>query len=235
MGASPPTRDSPSSGGESGAGRADAGLELRRGRAACQPCRAEGGARAVRRAGRRRRGRAGCTAFLSTALLELWQKRQDNALTLAAYRESGVCTVPSRGWRRERTAGSRTSASPLVRALMLRLVAEDEGDAPCAPSRSFAELDLERNTDMADVLARLADSRLVTIGEGSVEVSHEALLREWPRLHEWIEEDADGRRLRRPHHAGGDRMGGGRARPGRALPRCRLAAASTGAPTTPSS
>ena len=51
-----------------------------------------------------------CTAF-STALLELWQKRQDNTLTLAAYRESGVCTVPSRGWRRERTAGSRTSAS----------------------------------------------------------------------------------------------------------------------------
>ena len=33
--------------------------------------------------------------------------------------------------------------------------------------------------------------------EGSVEVAHEALLREWPRLREWIEEDAEGRRLRR--------------------------------------
>ena len=35
------------------------------------------------------------------------------------------------------------------------------------------------------------------MGEGSVEVAHEALLREWPRLREWIEEDAEGRRLRR--------------------------------------
>ena len=50
---------------------------------------------------------------------------------------------------------------------------------------------------MADVLATLADSRLVTVGEGSVEVAHEALLREWPRLREWIEEDTEGRRLRR--------------------------------------
>jgi WD40 repeat protein len=31
-----------------------------------------------------------------------------------------------------------------------------------------------------------------------VEVAHEALLREWPRLHEWLEEDAQGRELR--HH-----------------------------------
>ena len=41
----------------------------------------------------------------------------------------------------------------------------------------------------------LADERLVTIGEGEVEVAHEALLREWPRLRGWLEEDAQGRRL----------------------------------------
>ena len=46
------------------------------------------------------------------------------------------------------------------------------------------------------MLATLAESRLVTVGEGTVEVAHEALLREWPRLREWIEEDAEGRRLR---------------------------------------
>ena len=47
------------------------------------------------------------------------------------------------------------------------------------------------------MLATLADSRLVTVSEGNVEVAHEALLREWPRLREWIEEDTEGRRLRR--------------------------------------
>ena len=41
----------------------------------------------------------------------------------------------------------------------------------------------------------LADERLVTVGEGEVEVAHEALLREWPRLRGWLEEDAQGRRL----------------------------------------
>ena len=41
----------------------------------------------------------------------------------------------------------------------------------------------------------LADERLVTIGDGEVEVAHEALLREWPRLRAWLEQDADARRL----------------------------------------
>ena len=45
------------------------------------------------------------------------------------------------------------------------------------------------------VLDLLADSRLVTVSEGTAEVAHEALLREWPRLRGWLEEDAEGRRL----------------------------------------
>ena len=35
----------------------------------------------------------------------------------------------------------------------------------------------------------------LTVDEGTVEVAHEALLREWPRLRGWLEEDAEGRRL----------------------------------------
>jgi hypothetical protein len=46
-----------------------------------------------------------------------------------------------------------------------------------------------------ETLAVLADQRLVTIGEGEVEVAHEALLREWPRLGAWLDEDAEARRL----------------------------------------
>ena len=118
-------------------------------------------------------------------------------MTLATYRESGgVHGAVAR--LAEGTYGRvPDERKPLVRALMLRLVGEDEGDVPVRRRAPLAELDLERNSDMADVLATLADSRLVTVGEGSVEVAHEALLREWPRLREWIEEDAEGRRLRR--------------------------------------
>ncbi len=142
-------------------------------------------------------GEPGALPLLSTALLELWQKRQDNALTLAAYRESGGVHGAVARLAEGTYARVPDGRKQLVRAIMLRLVGEGEGDAPVRRRAPLAELDLERNEDVADVLTMLADSRLVTISEGSVEVAHEALLREWPRLGEWIEEDTEGRRLRR--------------------------------------
>ena len=142
-------------------------------------------------------GEPGALPLLSTALLELWQKRQDNALTLAAYRESGGVHGAVARLAEGTYARIPDGRKQLVRAVMLRLVGEGEGDAPVRRRAPLAELDLERNEDVADVLATLADSRLVTVSEGNVEVAHEALLREWPRLREWIEEDTEGRRLRR--------------------------------------
>jgi WD40 repeat protein len=57
------------------------------------------------------------------------------------------------------------------------------------------ELEPGRDEHVAGALAALTDSRLVTADEGTLEVAHEALLREWPRLRAWLEEDAEGRRL----------------------------------------
>jgi WD40 repeat protein len=142
-------------------------------------------------------GEPGALPLLSTALLELWQKRDDDALTLAAYRESGGVHGAVARLAESTYARIPDGQKPIVRALMLRLVGEDEADVPVRRRAPLAELDLERNEDAAAVLATLADSRLVTLGEGSVEVAHEALLSEWPRLRDWIDEDADGRRLRR--------------------------------------
>jgi Novel STAND NTPase 1 len=47
------------------------------------------------------------------------------------------------------------------------------------------------------LLKRLADARLVTLGEGTAEVAHEVLLREWPTLRGWLDEDREGLRLHR--------------------------------------
>ena len=168
-------------------------------------------------------GEPGALPLLSTALLELWQKRQDNTLTLAAYRESGGVHGAVARLAEGTYARIPDARKPLVRAIMLRLVGEGEGDAPVRRRAPLAELDLERNEDVADVLATLADSRLVTRREGSVEVAHEALLREWPRLREWIEEDAEGRRLRR--HITRRRPNGTR--------RGAIRASSTAAPASP--
>jgi WD40 repeat protein len=137
----------------------------------------------------------GALPLLSTALLELWQKRQGDTLTIAAYRESGGVNGAVARLAEGTYARVSDGRRPLVRAIMLRLVGE--GEVPVRRRAPLAELDLERNEEASDVLATLADSRLVTVGDGFVEVAHEALLREWPRLRAWIEEDAEGRRLRR--------------------------------------
>jgi WD40 repeat protein/tRNA A-37 threonylcarbamoyl transferase component Bud32 len=142
-------------------------------------------------------GEPGALPLLSTALLELWQLRAEGTLTLAAYRESGGVHGAVARLAEGTYAGIPEARRQLVRAVMLRLVGEGGRHAPVRRRAPLDEFDLERDEDVAEVLASLTDTRLVTIGEGSVEVAHEALLREWPRLRDWIEEDAEGRRLRR--------------------------------------
>jgi len=55
---------------------------------------------------------------------------------------------------------------------------------------------------VAAVLKTLADARLVTTDRDDkdtqmAEVAHEALIREWPVLHGWLDEDRDSERIRR--------------------------------------
>ena len=94
----------------------------------------------------------------------------------------------SRGSPSAPTRGSIPAQRAVARRILLRLAGEGDGDVV----RRRVPLDeLEAAaTGVAEVLAVLADERLVTIGEGEVEVAHEALLREWPRLRGWLEEDA---------------------------------------------
>ena len=179
-------------------------------------------------------GEPGALPLLSTALLELWQKRQDSTLTLAAYRESAGVQGAVARLAEGTYARIPDERKPLVRALMLRLVGEGEGDAAVRRRAPLAELDLERNQDVADVLATLADSRLVTVGEGSVEVAHEALLREWPRLREWIEEDSEGRRLRRHITQAASEWNAAGHDPGSSTAAPASPPRSTGPPITPS-
>ncbi len=60
----------------------------------------------------------------------------------------------------------------------------------------LSELDLDRDPVLTQVVERLTADRLLTAQGSSVEVAHEALLREWPRFQDWLAEDAQGRELR---------------------------------------
>jgi WD40 repeat protein len=80
---------------------------------------------------------------------------------------------------------------------MLRLAGEGAGGAVVRRRVPLAELEGPDDEDLAAVLAVLTERRLVTASVTTVEVAHEALLREWPRLRRWLDEDAEGRRIHR--------------------------------------
>jgi WD40 repeat protein/DNA-binding SARP family transcriptional activator len=170
-------------------------------------------------------GEPGGLPLLSTALLECWQHRQGRTLTLAGYAETGgvrgaVARLAERAFGRL-DPGQQAAA----RRLLLRLAGPGEGDAVVGRRVPLAELDLEHDPDMGAALAALIEARLLTTAEASVEVAHEALLRQWPRLRGWLEEDAHGRVLHRHLiRAAQDWQTGGRD-PGELYRGARLAAA----------
>jgi WD40 repeat protein/DNA-binding SARP family transcriptional activator len=132
--------------------------------------------------------------LLSTTLLELWEGRTGRTLRYSTYKATaGVSGAVA---RLAESAYRRLSEPQRERArrILLRLVDAEEPE-PVRRRVPLSELEVERDEDAAGALAVLTESRLVTVDEGSVEVAHEALLREWPRLRGWLEEDAEGRRL----------------------------------------
>jgi WD40 repeat protein/DNA-binding SARP family transcriptional activator len=139
-------------------------------------------------------GQPGALPLLSTALLELWRERAGRSLRLAAYARSGGVHGAVARLAEDVYAGLDPDQRSGARTLLLRLADDGEDGTIVRRRVALAELDSERD---GEVVARLADRRLLTVGDGAVEVAHEALLREWPRLRAWLEEDEQGRRLHR--------------------------------------
>ncbi|MGH2949214.1 MAG: hypothetical protein ACRDPC_23670, partial [Solirubrobacteraceae bacterium] len=142
-------------------------------------------------------GQAGGLPLLSTALLELWQGRDGRRIGLAAYERTGGVQGAVARLAEQAYGTLGPDERPVARRILLRLAGSGEGAAVVRRRVPLDELEIDRDQQAAAVLDALTASRLVTVGEGTAEVAHEALLREWPRLRGWLEEDAEGRRL---HH-----------------------------------
>jgi WD40 repeat protein/DNA-binding SARP family transcriptional activator len=143
-------------------------------------------------------GEPGGLPLLSAALLELWQHRDGRTLRHRTYERTGgvsgaVARLAEHAYLRL-TAEERRRARPML----LRLAGAEAGAEAFVRRRvPLSELELERDQHAARALAVLTEARLLTVDEGAVEVAHEALLGEWPRLRGWLAEDAEGRHL---HH-----------------------------------
>lgn len=145
----------------------------------------------------------GSLPLLSHALQETWVRREGRMLTLASYQAAG-------GVRRAiaHTADAvYTNLTPeqqvIARNIFLRLTELGEGTEDTRRRAALAELlpEGERETIVNEVLDLLARRRLITLNEEirqpHAEVAHEALIREWPMLREWLDENREGLRIQR--------------------------------------
>ncbi len=140
----------------------------------------------------------GALPLLSTALLELWQSRDGRRLRLAAYERTGGVHGAVARLAEEAYNQLDEEQRDLARRVLLQLVeVDDEGSVE---RRRLPLLDLGAKAE--PLLDVLADARLVTVSEGTVELAHEALLREWPRLSGWIEDSREDLRIERNLRAG---------------------------------
>ena len=138
-------------------------------------------------------GEPGALPLLSTALLELWQRREGRGLTLRAYENTAGVRGAVARLAETAYATLEPDQQRMARSILLRLAGEGEGDAVVRRRVPLEEFDPKA----APVLDVLIGARLITASEDTAEVAHEALLREWPRLGSWLDEDIEGRRL---HH-----------------------------------
>ena len=144
----------------------------------------------------------GALPLLSHALLETWKRRRGNIMTLKAYAESGgvrgaIARTAESVYNQELTPAQQE----IARSIFLRLTELGEGTQDTRRRATLNELlppaPYSDPSQLEEVLVKLADARLITTGEDTVEVAHEALIREWPKLREWLTQNREGLRVQR--------------------------------------
>ena len=143
-------------------------------------------------------GQPGALPLLSTRVDQIVvpsSRPPPHVCGLQRWRRS--CRRPSHTWRRTHTHRwmPRTRRPP--ECCFCAWPRTDKATRSPAAASRLAELTALPNPRVAAVVEPLADARLLTVDAGHVEVAHEALFREWPRLRGWLEEQSQAQRVRR--------------------------------------
>ena len=148
----------------------------------------------------------GTLPLFQYTLTELFDRSDGPSLTLDAYRSFGGLNGALRSRAEEIVSSLTATEQEAARQTFLRLVTLGEGTDDTRRRLPVAGLnDLDEGTDgaVAALLDRFGAHRLLSFdrdpvtGESTVELAHEALLSEWPRLAGWIDESREGLRLHR--------------------------------------
>ena len=139
--------------------------------------------------------------LLSHALRETWERRRGTIMTLAGYRAAGGVEGAIAKTAEEtlkRLEQQDTSSVRTAQSIFLSLTELGEGSEDTRRIADLQELETANPDGNLDtVLETLAAARLITIDEKQVEVAHEALIRRWPRLHNWLADNRERLRFER--------------------------------------
>ncbi len=137
--------------------------------------------------------------LLSHALLETWKRRRGHTLTLAGYQAVGGVHGALAQTAENLYRSFSAEQQAIARRIFLRLTELGEGTQDTRRRAALSELagGAADERQARAVLQGLAGARLVTTQQDCAEVAHEALIREWPTLRGWLDEDRDGLRVQR--------------------------------------
>ena len=142
----------------------------------------------------------GALPLLSHALLETWKRRRGRTLTLAGYAASGrvqgaIAKTADEVYQYQLSPEQQQ----IARKMFLSLTELGDGIPDTRRRVALSELLSSGKTTKATqiVLKILTDARLVTTFQDEAEVAHEALIREWPKLQDWLSDDRKELQVRR--------------------------------------
>ncbi len=139
----------------------------------------------------------GALPLMQYALTELFERREGRVLTLDAYHSIGGALGALARQADEQYNALDEHQRELARQLFLRLVTPGESGGNDTRRRILHSEATSIDPAMEGVIAAFDRSRLLTFDhdpltrEPTIEVAHEALIREWGQLREWLAESRE--------------------------------------------
>ncbi|MET8145274.1 helix-turn-helix domain-containing protein [Sphaerisporangium sp. NPDC005288] len=135
---------------------------------------------------------AGALPLLSHALYVTWERGRRRKLTVADYHATGGVHGAVARSAEDAYDGLTEAERRLARELFLRLVRIADDGVDTRRPMPLSELEPGPGGPAARVMDTFVARRLLTADHDTVRITHEALLKVWPRLREWIEADRAG-------------------------------------------
>ncbi|MBE1489166.1 nSTAND1 domain-containing NTPase [Plantactinospora soyae] len=137
----------------------------------------------------------GALPLAAHALREAWHRRQGAMVTLAGYQAAGGVVGAVAHTAEQTYERLSEQERDVARRVLLRMV--DVGPDRLITRRRLNRAELGTIELAPAVIEAFAAARLVSTDRDTVEIAHEALIRAWPRLRDWVDEDVNGLRIHR--------------------------------------